>query len=259
MESQSKVFCPDNTIMDITDSLRLFGTDFRISIMNEKVAGNAIPGYDLSKVEKAKKQIAEIRASKSFKVGFALTLPVRILKQLLVQTLKVGPQQAISLVGRRDFMAYKRDNPLEELHTLKESLALKVGDRLAIPFRLVHGRKKQSVKYRLEEQKKELNSIKRILQDSIRANQKTAEKIEQILEKQNQTNPLVPVAEKIDSIQQNVEELSKKVSEIAFQNGGQRTDAVENPKKFQPHTVMPIAESINSIQKKDRKNKREFK
>lgn len=125
---------PDDTLNEITDSLRVYGNNFRISIMGEIVAQERekkrLEDVECQKIL-SREQIMLIRSSKRFKLGFALTLPLRFVKQFSIRTLKKGPIKGIKEIKEQKLMSYVRADPREELYVLKNSAAFCLGEHIA--------------------------------------------------------------------------------------------------------------------------------
>ena len=201
-ELEKEIIYPDNTIGDIMASLRLFGNDFKISIMNgidaekrrreEQIKLEKAKKEKLRKAEEerrkkeneekcrkekvAKEKIQKLRSSKSFRLGFAITLPFRFTKQFFIKSLQAGPSKAIHQITAQNLMTYKRKTATEELYVLEHCAALRIGNLLATPYWHLHYKLKyKSRKYiadQLKQQRNEIADIKKILKEQPRQMQK---------------------------------------------------------------------------------------
>ncbi|MCI9592452.1 MAG: glycosyltransferase [Lachnospiraceae bacterium] len=197
---------PDNTLMDITFSLRLFGNSYRISIKDEEKKRAEIVTF---KEQQAKQkqlccEIENIRASRAFKLGFAITLPMRFCKQLLCYSIKYGPIQGVMKLKNAHIMFYHRECKEEELYTLKNSSAYKLGVALAKPYYRIkfgpqHDRMLRIEKY-LEEQRK--NMVNEKVREEKRS--KELEHLIQTLNLENQKR-LSSILEKISDKEEGIE------------------------------------------------------
>lgn len=201
MDILEPITYPDDTLNDITDSLRMFGNDFKISIIEgldglkkkreaeaakrererlrkeeqqrlkaeeKRLQEECKKKEEQNKKEKqARNKVMKIRASKSFRLGFAITLPLRFCKQFCIHILKFGLFNGLKKMGDSQLMTYARKNPIDELHVLQNSAAYKLGNALGKPywfirFELLEGRKQQmhQLLEKLERQEKLLSQQK---------------------------------------------------------------------------------------------------
>jgi hypothetical protein len=143
--------CADNSILEVTDSLRLFDKNFNISInrMADKILFNEeeteeqeiikntsenfkkIQAYD----DALYQQVKEIRESKSFKLGYVLTFPIKAIKSYLSYAAKYGPINGLFNLQKNNILSLCRDNPEDELIVITHSVAFKVGNIIATPYR----------------------------------------------------------------------------------------------------------------------------
>lgn len=144
LPTPERSFYPDNTLVDITSSLRLLGNNYRISIMNEekkeKKKNTTFEEQQRKEKEYQERQqqlcneIKNVRASRAFQLGFAITLPLRFCKQLLRYSIQYGPIRGIVKLKQDRVMFYHRGSKEEELYTLRNSCAYKLGITLAKPY-----------------------------------------------------------------------------------------------------------------------------
>lgn len=172
MDITEPIIYPDDTLNDITESLRMFGNDFKISIIEgldglkkrreaeaakrererirkeeekqikakeKQLQEERKKKEDRDKKEKqAKNEVAKIRASKSFQVGFAITLPLRFCKQICIHTFKFGLFDGIRKMKNARLMSYSRKDPVDELRVLQNSAAYRVGKLVGRPYWYIH-------------------------------------------------------------------------------------------------------------------------
>lgn len=137
IEVSEYISYPDNTLMDISASFRLFGKDFRVSIMNSATEHQKKEKLERDQKEKEKlekRDCEKIRASRSFKIGFLITFPLRVVKQFCLKVFSKGPVQGVRELMNPQLLFYYRDTPNDELKTLQNSAAFKVGEKIVVPY-----------------------------------------------------------------------------------------------------------------------------
>jgi len=137
---EKEVKYPDNTLLEISDSLHLFGEHFCISFVSKANTGIKKNDNKNNREESQNsiiEQISIIRKSKSFKIGFMITLPLRIIKQTILYSNKHGMVKGIKKMHQDNLLFYHRTSPEEELKILCNSAAFKCGECIARPYRVV--------------------------------------------------------------------------------------------------------------------------
>lgn len=145
---------PDDTLIDIGDSLRLFSNDFRIMAMkNERVLDKTKreaqekarqkklkeEQQERKKEEdkRIKKKILEIRSCNSFKLGNFLTFPLRFCKQMVLYTCRFGLFKGFKQLKTDGILFYHRKSSADEYYTLSNSIAYRTGKLIALPYKKV--------------------------------------------------------------------------------------------------------------------------
>ena len=124
----------DDTLMDISGMLRVFGYDFKFSIQDGSLTSS---GLTPAKRRELREKIAEIRTSKSFRLGFLVTFPLRFVKHLCSYTFKYGLNEGFLQMERKGVISLRKNNPIQELKALQHSTAYKLGNAVAKPYRLL--------------------------------------------------------------------------------------------------------------------------
>lgn len=145
---RERAIYPDDTLIDMGDSLRLFANDFKISVVNneklldKKREERQRKERERQKEEKLKreqenikKKIIAIRNSNSFKLGNIVTFPIRISKQTVLYTCKWGMLKGLKKLKEDDILSYHRKNPTDEYYTLSNSIAYRLGQCMTLPYK----------------------------------------------------------------------------------------------------------------------------
>lgn len=162
-----KLQYPDDTLLDISYSFRLFANDFKISIMKssiQKSSNNEKRKEDQQKKEKiAREKIRTIRSSYSYQLGFILIFPIRMVVHLFSQVSQFGFKKGLYETTHAPILFYRKSNPEEELKLLSNSVSLKLGLFLTSPFRFIfsrHTRIKQ-IEEQLRIQQSDITELKK--------------------------------------------------------------------------------------------------
>lgn len=147
---KEKIRYPDDTIMDITFSLRLFDNNMRISIVNNIIDKINIQNIKQDVEEQANiqnndeyineaacKKIKEIRSSRRFKLGFILSFPLRFIKQKIIYVHKYGLHNGSIKLKEDKILSYYRESEEEELKVLLGSTAYRWGEYIAKIYRVI--------------------------------------------------------------------------------------------------------------------------
>lgn len=121
------VECCDDKLIDIRNEYRVFGSNYKISIMNSYSSECNKKNKELQ----MQNEIWTIRNSKRFNLGYTITLPLRYCKQTLIRIPKKGIRGAVKEIKDLQLMNYHRNNIEDELFTLKNSAAYKAGEWVA--------------------------------------------------------------------------------------------------------------------------------
>lgn len=138
---KNKISCPDDTLIDIGDSLRLFENNFKISIMSnvrtlEKREQERLKKEKQKREEEIlKKKIEEIRNCNTFKLGDFLTYPLRLSKQTVIYSYRFGVFKGIKQLRKDRILSYHRKNLADEYNTLLNSTAYRVGKVVTLPYK----------------------------------------------------------------------------------------------------------------------------
>ena len=85
-------------------------------------------------------KIIEIRKSKSFRLGYLVTFPFRLIKHTCFYTLQYGLNEGMLQMEKEGVLSLRKANPQEELDALKHSTAYKIGNAIAKPYRFLKGK-----------------------------------------------------------------------------------------------------------------------
>ena len=238
----------DPNILEIRDQKRLYLDIEPIKVMGtQNLNGNpnrpGIPqkGTEEQKAaekkeEKKNQEEARIRAkaeqlrrSRSYRLGYAVTFPLRFVKRFAAVLCREGWARAWSAVRGSDALHGRKKNAKEDLYYVEHCCSMKVGRALTAPWR----------------------GLKKLYQNSARAQTKTMYQQVNRLAAQMEKD-IKAVTQKIDKLQQNeIQELARQTQKIASQQIDQngllskqnaRMDATEKEVRISQQLIRQSAE-----------------
>lgn len=152
---------PDNTLMDISFSLRLFGNNFKISIFDtfkqlEHTRISVRPNMQTNAT--VSNQIKSIRSSLIFKIFFILLLPLRSIIHLFSQISSYGLKVGLHNMKTANILFYRADDEKKELDILKKSYPFKIMNFFHHPVSTIQNNRK-GIKKRVLEQMNQQSQI----------------------------------------------------------------------------------------------------